>query len=265
MAKLLENRFFMIGIIAIVTLAVLVVMNLGEGKNPDVPDNPVVPELIVENSQCEKIKQAYKQLECYINEYKKTKKWNTGKYKIIQSNIKSYVDLGEIDKKQQQKLSNLLISKHLLLLKDTVVQFCLTAKYGSKIDKLDKDLKKFESQPIAYMTDLVKKYKKFRNTCFGIASYINKQYNYRTFNNYEKILLEYELMEHFSNNKSIQTTKDKYINLLSDHKNADKSLKRIDISFLIDYDKDTFDKEFSKKYRRFKYYKTKFDSISLTL
>lgn len=252
LAKLLGNRFAMIGIIAGLAIVVLVIIQLNERNNSNYESN--------NEYEAGMSGTVYQQLVEDILKYEKTKTWNTGKYQLIKKNLSDNVDIKKINKKQEEQLLKLLISKHLMFLKDSIIGFCENAEFGTKISYLEKDLSNFKNEPIAKMTKLVTQWKGFSSLIWGLDSYTtNKQHKDSKNKYYNDKLLEYEVMQHFMENNSVQNKKVQKIKVLAKHVQAYKGLKRR-------YDSpDNVGKndiiKFQETFKEFKYYKIKFDSI----
>ena len=105
---------------------------------------------------------------------------------------------------KKTELTNLLLTKHLLLLSDTIKQFCIKVVDFKKIDYLENDINKFPNKDFTNDQKLIDEYNEIRSTIYNINYYTkNKQYN-SFYKNDRIILKNYQTKKYFSTNQDIQ-------------------------------------------------------------
>ena len=154
-----------------------------------------------------------------IKKYENEEKWNGTEYNRIDFNIIEYAKNGTLSEDEKIELTGFLLTTHLVLLSDTIKQFCLKVVNLEKIDYLENDIKQFPDRDFTQEQQIIDDYNEIRSTIYNISSYTkNKQFNNSTHNRYENTAVAFQTRKPFSGNTDIQDKILTALKKLSAHK-----------------------------------------------
>jgi len=273
MKKLLTNQYVIMGIVALVIALIMVATQTNFRCL-------LFSENCSDTTEISSDNEYYKKLRNDIEEMSK-QKWSKTSYNRIKQNINDYAATTPdplINEEERIGLSNVLDSKYLVLIYDSVVQ---VLRFGSKsehIAELDKEIQLFsnntnDKERLNGIKANIKIYQDVFSWCNTIYSYTaNKPYDSYTSEKYKTLVLAFTTEQFLSENKFISDSIgliDQHIKRLDEHAFMDVKFKnsnfiagertniRRDTCCFCDKDHDKI------YYTKYGYYKNLCDSIRL--
>jgi len=190
--NLLNNKFFIIGLVLVLVIGLLVLAQLMDRKTITGP-----VEFETTNPQYNIIKNDIILMS--------QSNWNRTVYSRIKNNIDDYFDTKQIDLEMRDNLKKLLLKKYLLKLTEATEEFCQKSADMNLWNELYTESSNFSSDPDMNQTiALLNDYKYIRNTTLAAENYgKNEKYDETKSKNFESIINKFNNNEILKNNPTL--------------------------------------------------------------
>jgi hypothetical protein len=173
--------------------------------------------------------ETYVRLSESVKAVEESKKWNKNSYALAKSSIEDALKNELISEKQASALQERLEGGYLILLKDTVANFCEMGTDLAIINELAQEVEKFKDKPtkIATARENITNYRNAINSCntaFGVVKGAYKKgYN----DSFIKNMRINTTKNHIVSNKYIQKLDSQCVVVLLEHKDLGENVERI--------------------------------------
>jgi hypothetical protein len=173
--------------------------------------------------------ETYKRLSKSITEIEVVKKWNKNSYALAKSDIGDALKNELISEKQASALQERLEGVYLIILADTVVNFCELGTDIAIINELAQEVEKFKDKPtkIATARENITNYRAAINSCNTAFSAVKGAYKKGYNDSLIKSMRINTTKNHIVINKYIQKLDSQCIVVLSEHKDLGENVERI--------------------------------------
>lgn len=173
--------------------------------------------------------ESYVRLSESVKEVEESKKWNKNSYALAKSSIGDALKNELISEKQASALQERLEGGYLILLKDTVVNFCEQGKDLEILNELAQEVEKFKDKPtkIATARENITNYRNAINSCNSVLSLANQAYKKGAT---ENIILQIGInttKSHIASNNYIQELADKRLTMAREYQSLGKRIDEI--------------------------------------
>jgi hypothetical protein len=173
--------------------------------------------------------ETYVRLSESVKEVEASKKWNKNSYALAKSSIEDALKNELISEKQASALQERLEGGYLILLKDTVANFCEMGTDLAIINELAQEVEKFKDKPtkIATARENITNYRNAINSCNSVSSLVSQAYRKGVT---ESTILQIGInttKSHIASNEYIQKLADQRLTMAREHKDLGENVERI--------------------------------------
>lgn len=173
--------------------------------------------------------ETYMRLSKSVKEVEAAKKWNKNSYALTKSSIDDALKNELINQKQATALQERLEGGYLILLSDTIVNFCEQGKDMTVLNELDKEVEKFSSKPekIKVAKENIKNYRSAINSCGSVLGLVSKAYKKGSTDYLIGQIGINTTKSHIASNEYIRKLANTRLKMAREHKELGENVERI--------------------------------------
>jgi hypothetical protein len=223
--NILNNKFFIIGIVLAIVIGLLAVAQLMNKSTISKPE-----DYSTDNPQYNAINSDIKDLS--------QEEWDKTDYYLIKKSIFSYYNTKQIDKVMYDNLNVLLLNTYLLKLTETTEEFCKKSADMNLWNELYTESSNFSSDPDMNQTiALLNDYKYIRNTALAAENYgKNEKYDATKDASFQAILNSFSIKNYIKDNPVLQNEVNSAIAALGRVRGLDNRFNNTDFKTCNCYD-----------------------------
>lgn len=173
--------------------------------------------------------ETYTRLSESVKKVEASKKWNRNSYALTKTSIDDALINKLISQKQATALQERLEGGYLILLADTVVNFCEQGEDMIILNELEKEVEKFKDKPtkVKVAKENITNYRAAIKSCNSVLGLVNKAYKKGSTNYLIEQIGINTTKSHIASNEYIQELADKRLTMAREHKALGENVERI--------------------------------------